>query len=100
MYKLTIKFNNGTESTYKIPLTRDKIEGISISDCPSSLFLRYSSIIPKVKELLENNKYLYIKDSIFTYFGASITSFEKMGDCSVESKSLCYFIVDEILRNF
>ena len=77
MYKLTIKFNNGSEFTYKTPFTCDKIENIVISDCPYTLFLRHADNNPKAKALLDNNKYLDLnKDSVLTYFGATITSFE------------------------
>ena len=101
MYKLTIKFNNGTEATYKTPFTRDKIEGTVISNCPYTLFFRYSKSIPKAKELLKNLEYLNCcKDSVIKYFGATITSFEKIDGRSVESKTLKYFTVEETLRNF
>ena len=101
MYKLTIKFNNGTEATYKTPVTRDKIERIMISDCSFNLFLRYSSKIKKAKELLINDKYLDLnKDSVLTYFSATIISFEKIDDRSAESKALNYFTVEEALKNF
>jgi hypothetical protein len=101
MNKLTIKFNNGTESTYKTPFTRDKIEGTVISNCPYNLFLRHSDKNPKAKAMLDNNKYLdHNKDSVLTYFGATITSFEKIDGRSAESKSLDYFTVEETLRNF
>ena len=101
MYKLTIKFNNGTEATYKTPFTRDKIEGIVISNCPYTLFLRHSANNSKAKAMLDNNKYLdHRSDSVLAYFGASITSCEKRDGRSVESKSLDYFTVEETLRNF
>jgi hypothetical protein len=101
MNKLTIKFNNGTESTYKTPFTRDKIEGTVISNCPYNLFLRHSDKNPKAKAMLDNNKYLdHNKDSVLAYFGATITSFEKIDGRSAESKSLDYFTVEETLRNF
>jgi hypothetical protein len=101
MNKLTIKFNNGTEATYKTPFTRDKIEGTVISNCPYNLFLRHSDKNPKAKAMLDNNKYLdHNKDSVLTYFGATITSFEKIDGRSAESKSLDYFTVEETLRNF
>ena len=101
MYKLTIKFNNGTEATYKTPFTRDKIEGTVISNCPYTLFLRHSANNQKAKAMLDNNKYLdRNKDSVLAYFGASITSFEKIDGRSVESKTLNYFTVEETLRNF
>ena len=101
MYKLTIKFNNGTEATYKTPFTRDKIEGTVISNCPYTLFLRHSANNQKAKAMLGNNKYLdHNKDSVLAYFGASITSFEKIDGRSVESKTLNYFTVEETLRNF
>ena len=101
MYKLTIKFNNGTEATYKTPFTRDKIEGTVISNCPYTLFLRHSANNQKAKAMLDNNKYLdHNKDSVLAYFGASITLFEKIDGRSVESKTLKYFTVEETLRNF
>lgn len=101
MYKLTIKFNNGTEGTYKTPFTRDKIERIMISYCSFNLFLRHSSKIKKAKELLINDKYLDLnKDSVLTYFGATITSFDKIDGRSAEHRSLKYFTVEEALRNF
>lgn len=101
MNKLTIKFNNGTEATYKTPFTRDKIEGTVISNCPYNLFLRHSDKNPKAKAMLDNNKYLdHNKDSVLSYFGATITSFEKIDGRSAESKSLDYFTVEETLRNF
>ena len=51
--------------------------------------------------MLDNNKYLdHNKDSVLAYFGASITSFEKIDGRSVESKTLNYFTVEETLRNF
>ena len=101
MYKLTIKFNNGAEFTYKTPFTCDKIENIVISDCPYTLFFRYSKSIPKAKELLKNLEYLnHCKDSVLTYFGATITSFEKIDGRTVESKALNYFTVEEALKNF
>jgi hypothetical protein len=79
MNKLTIKFNNGTEATYKTPFTRDKIEGTVISNCPYTLFLRHSDKNPKAKAMLDNNKYLdHNKDSVLAYFGATITSFENV----------------------
>jgi hypothetical protein len=101
MNKLTIKFNNGTEATYKSPFTRDKIEGTVISNCPYTLFLRHSDKNPKAKAMLDNNKYLdHNKDSVLAYFGATITSFEKIDGRSAESRSLDYFTVEETLRNF
>ena len=101
MYKLTIKFNNGTEATYKTPFTRHKIEGTVISNCPYTLFLRHSANNQKAKAMLVNNKYLdHNKDSVLAYFGASITSFEKIDGRSVESKALNYFTVEEALKNF
>ena len=118
MYKLTIKFNNGTEATYKTPFTRDKIEGTVISNCPYTLFLRHSANNQKAKAMLDNNvvsviqyhgieyrcerkEYLdHNKDSVLAYFGATITSFEKIDGRSVESKTLNYFTVEETLRNF
>ena len=101
MYKLTIKFNNGTEATYKTQVTRDKIEKIMISDCSFNLFLRHSSRIKKAKDLLINDKYLDLnKDSVLTYFGATITSFDKIDGRSTEYKSLTYFTVEEALINF
>jgi hypothetical protein len=101
MNKLTIKFNNGTEATYKTPFTRDKIEGTVISNCPYNLFLRHSDKNPKAKAMLDNNKYLdHNKDSVLAYFGATITSFEKIDGRSAESRSLDYFTVEETLRNF
>ena len=101
MNKLTIKFNNGTEATFKTPFTRDKIEGTVISNCPYNLFLRHSANNPKAKAMLDNNKYLdHNKDSVLAYFGATITSFEKIDGRSAESKSLDYFTVEETLRNF
>ena len=101
MYKLTIKFNNGAEFTYKTPFTCDKIENIVISDCPYTLFLRHADNNPKAKALLDNNKYLDLnKDSVLTYFGATITSFEKITRRSIEAKCLKYFSVEEALKNF
>ena len=101
MYKLTIKFNNGTEATYKTPVTRDKIERIMISHCSFYMFSRHSSRIKKAKELLINNKYLDLnKDSVLPYFGATITSFEKIDGRTVEAKALDYFNVEEALINF
>ncbi len=101
MYKLTIKFNNGTEFTYKTPFTCDKIENIVISDCPYTLFLRHADNNPKAKALLDNNKYLDLnKDSVLTYFGATITSFEKIHGSSIEAKCLKFFNVEEALKNF
>ena len=101
MYKLTIKFNNGTEFTYKTPFKCDKIENIVISDCPYTLFLRHSDNNPKAKALLDNNKYLDLnKDSVLAYFGATITSFEKINRRSVEAKCLKYFNIEEALKNF
>ena len=101
MYKLTIKFNNGTETTYKTPVTRDKIERIMISNCSFNLFLRHSSKIKKAKQLLINNKYLDLnKDSVLIYLGATIISFEKIDGRSAEYKALNYFTVEEALKNF
>lgn len=101
MYKLTVKFNNGTEATYKSKSTRNKIEGIVLSNCPYTLFLRHSDHNPKAKMMIDNNKYLdHNKDSVLAYFNATITSFEKIDGRSVESKTLKYFTVEETLRNF
>lgn len=101
MNKLTIKFNNGTEATYKTPFSRENIEGTVISNCPYNLFLRHSDHNPKAKAMLDNNKYLeHNKDSVLAYFGAKITSFEKIDGRSAESKSLDYFTVEETLKNF
>ena len=101
MYKITIKFNNGTEGTYKTSFSRNNIEATSLSDCPYTLFFRYSKSIPKAKELLKNLAYLNIsKDSVIKYFGATITSFEKIDGRTVESKALNYFSVEEALKNF
>ena len=101
MYKITIKFNNGTEATYKTSFSRNNIESTALSDCPYTLFFRYSKSIPKAKELLKNLEYLnYCKDSVIKYFGATITSFEKIDGRSVESKALNYFTVEETLKNF
>ena len=72
-----------------------------ISDCSFNLFLRHSSRIKKAKDLLINNKYLDLnKDSVLTYFGATITSFDKIDGRSTEHKSLNYFTVEEALKNF
>lgn len=101
MYKITIKFNNGTEATYKTSFSRNNIESTALSTCPYTLFFRYSKSIPKAKELLKNLEYLnYCKDSVIKYFGATITSFEKIDGRSVESKALNYFTVEEALKNF
>lgn len=101
MYKLTIKFNNGTDETYKTKFTRDKIERTMISHCSFYMFSRHSSRIKKAKELLINDKFLYLdKDSVLTYFGATITSFEKIDGRTVETKALDYFNVEEALINF
>ena len=101
MYKITIKFNNGTDETYKTKFTRDKIERTMISDCSFNLFLRHSSRIKKAKDLLINDKYLDLnKDSVLTYFGATITSFDKIDGRYTEYKSLNYFTVEEALKNF
>lgn len=101
MYKLTIKFNNGTEATYKTQFTRDNIEGTALSHCPFVMYLRYSKHNPKAKAMIEDNKYLKCyKDSVLAYFNATITSFEKIDGRSTESKSLNYFTVEETLKNF
>ena len=101
MYKLTIKFNNGTDETYKTKFTRDKIERTMISHCSFYMFSRHSSRIKKAKELLINDKFLDLdKDSVLTYFGATITSFEKIDGRTVEAKALDYFNVEEALKNF
>lgn len=101
MHKLTIKFNNGTEATYKTLFTRDKIESTVLSSCPYTLFLRYSDYNQKAKTMIDNNKYLdHNKDSVLAYFNATITSFEKIDGRSSEFKSLNYFTVEETLKNF
>ena len=101
MYKITIKFNNGTEATYKTSFSRNNIEGTALSDCPYTLFFRYSKSIPQAKELLKYLTYFNIsKDSVIKYFGATITSFEKIDGRTVESKALNYFTVEEALKNF
>lgn len=101
MNKLTIKFNNGKEATYKTSFSRDEIEGTVISHCPYNLFLRHSAHNQKANELLEDNKYLNCdKDSLISYFGATITSFEKIDGRSAESKALDYFTVEYVLQNF
>ena len=101
MYKITIKFNNGTEATYKTSFSRNNIESTALSACPYTLFFRYSKSIPKATELLKNLEYLnYWKDSVIKYFGATITSFDKIDGRSTEHKSLNYFTVEEALKNF
>ena len=101
MYKIIIKFNNGTEATYKTSFSRNNIEGTALSDCPYTLFFRYSKSIPQAKELLKNLEYLnHCKDSVIKYFGSTITSFEKIDGRTVESKALNYFSVEEALKNF
>lgn len=101
MYKLTIKFNNGTEATYKTPFTRENIEGTVISNCPYSLFQRHAANIKRAKDLLDNNNYLKCnKFSVLAFFNAHITSFEKIDGRTLASKALKYFTVEEALIKF
>ena len=100
MDKLTIKFRNGIEGTYKTPFDRKNIEGTKVSDCCYAMYLRYAKFIERAAFLFDSDSYLRHNESVITYFDATITSFEKIDGRSAESKALDYFTVEYILQNF
>ena len=100
MYKLTIKFRNGIEGTYKTPFNRKNIEDTKVSDCSYAMYLRYAKSIQRAAMLFDSDSYLRHEESVITYFDAAITSFEKIDGRTKEAQSLEYFTVEEVLRNF